>query len=62
MYMSYLLMKARHEEMLRTAAQHRLATPARRGHPTRRQRAITAPARRLAALRPRKLFTSHSPG
>jgi hypothetical protein len=57
MYMSYLLMKARHEEMLRTAAQHRLATQPPQAHPTRRQRAIAAPARRLAALRPRKLFS-----
>jgi hypothetical protein len=57
MYMSYLSMKARHEEMLRTAAQHRLAAPARQAHPARRPRAIAAPARRLAALRPRKLFS-----
>jgi hypothetical protein len=58
MYMSYLQMKARHEEMLRAAAQHRLATPARQTHTTRRHRAIAAPARRLGALRPRKLFSS----
>jgi hypothetical protein len=57
MYMSYLLMKARHEEMLRAAAQHRLATQPRQARPTRRPRAIAAPARRLAALRPRKLFS-----
>ena len=56
MYMSYLLMKARHEEMLRTAAQHPLATQPRQAHPSR-HRAIAAPARRLAALRPRKLFS-----
>jgi hypothetical protein len=56
MYMSYLSMKARHEEMLRTAAQHRLAAAARQAHPTR-PRAIATPARRLAALRPRRLFS-----
>jgi hypothetical protein len=55
--MSYLLMKARHEEMLRAAAQHHLAASARQTHPTRRPRAIAAPARRLAALRPRRLFS-----
>jgi hypothetical protein len=57
MYMSYLLMKARHDEMLRAAAQHRLAAQPRQTHITRRPRAIAAPARRLAAVRPRKLFS-----
>ena len=57
MYMSYLLMKARHDDMLRTAAQHRLATQAGQAPITRRHRAIAAPARRLAALRLRKLFS-----
>jgi len=56
MYMSYLLMKARHEEMLRAAAQHRLATQPRQAHTTR-PHAIAAPARRLAVLRLRKLFS-----
>ena len=57
MYMSYLLMKARHEEMLRAAAQHRLAAHAGQAPITRRRRAIAAPARRLAGLRLRKLFS-----
>jgi hypothetical protein len=57
MYMSYLLMKARHEDMLRAAAQHRLAAQPRQAHLTRRHRAIAAPARRRAGLRLRKLFT-----
>jgi hypothetical protein len=57
MYMSYLLMKGRHEEMLRVAAQHRLATHAGQAHVTRRPRAIAAPARHRVGLRLRKRFT-----
>jgi hypothetical protein len=57
MYMSYLLMKARHDDMLRTAAQHRLAGQAGQAHITRRPLSIAAPARRLASLRLRKLFS-----
>ena len=56
MYMSYLLMKARHEEMLRAAAQHRLAPmPASAHRPP--SPPIAAPGRRLAVLRLRKLFS-----
>jgi hypothetical protein len=54
MYLHHQLVKARHDEMLRAAAQHRLARQARI---TRRPRAMAAPARRLAALRLRKLFS-----
>jgi hypothetical protein len=57
MYTSYQLMKARHDDMLRAAAQHRLAAQARQARATRRPRAAAAPARRLAALRLRKLFS-----
>jgi hypothetical protein len=57
MYMSYLLTKARHEEMLRVAAQHRLATQARQAPITCRHRAIAAPAWSLVGLRLRKLFS-----
>jgi hypothetical protein len=57
MYITYQLMKARHDEMLRAAAQHRLTAQARQAHLTQRPRAMAASARRLAALRPRKLFS-----
>lgn len=57
MYLHHQLVKARHDDMLRAAAQHRLAAQARQAHITRRPRAMAAPARRLAALRLRKLFS-----
>jgi hypothetical protein len=57
MYVHDQLMKARHDEMLRVAAQQRLAAKARRAHTTRRYRLVTAPARRRAVLRLRQLFS-----
>jgi hypothetical protein len=57
MYLHYQLVKARHDDMLRAAAQHRLAAQARQARIIRRPRAMAAPARRLAALRLRKLFS-----
>ena len=57
MYIPYQIMKARHEDMLRAAAQHRLAAQARHAHNTRRPRALAAPARCRTALRLRKLFS-----
>jgi hypothetical protein len=57
MYVHDQLMKARHDEMLRVAAQQRLATQARRARTPRRYRLVTAPARRRAVLRLRQLFS-----
>jgi hypothetical protein len=57
MYIPYQLMKARRDDMLHAAAQHRLAAQARHAHNTRRLRTLAAPARRRAALRLRKLFS-----
>jgi hypothetical protein len=57
MYVHDQLMKARHDEMLRVAAQQRLAAQARRARTTRRYRLVTAPARRRAVLRLRQLFS-----
>jgi hypothetical protein len=57
MYVHNQLMKARHDEMLRVAAQHRLATLARRAQASRPHRPKAAPARRRAVLRLRQLFS-----
>ena len=43
MYIHDLLIKARHNDMLRAAAQYRLAADARRARTTPRHHAITAP-------------------
>jgi hypothetical protein len=56
MYIHYQLMKARQDEMLRTAARDRLAAQARRARPPRPRHPIAAPVRRLAAMRLRRLF------
>jgi hypothetical protein len=57
MYIHYQLMKARHQDLLRTAARDRLAAQARRARTPRPRHPITAPARRLAAIRLRQLFS-----
>jgi len=57
MYIQYQLMKARQDELLRTAARDRLAAQARRERPPRPHHPITAPARRMAAMRLRRLFS-----
>ena len=57
MYVHDQLMKARHDEMLRVAAQQRLAAQARRARTTRRYGLVTAPTRRRAVLRLRQLFS-----
>jgi len=56
-YQYHQLLKARHDDLLRDAAQHRLAAQARQARPRRRRRPAAGQARRLAGLRPRKLFT-----
>jgi hypothetical protein len=57
MYVHDQLMKARHDEMLRVAAQHRLAARARRAQTPRPHHTEAAPARRRAVLRLRQLFS-----
>jgi hypothetical protein len=51
------LTKAHQDELLRTAARHRQAGQARRARPPLPHHPITAPARRLAAIRLRRLFS-----
>jgi hypothetical protein len=55
MYPHEYLIKARHDDLTRAAAQSRLAAQARRARHPRRHAAITVPARRLARLRQRIL-------
>jgi hypothetical protein len=57
MSINYQLAKAHQDELLRTAARARLAAQARRAHPPRPHHPITARARRLAAIRLRRLFS-----
>jgi hypothetical protein len=57
MSIHYQLMKARQDELLRTAARDRLAAQARRARPSRPHHPIAAPARRQAAMRLRRLFS-----
>jgi hypothetical protein len=57
MYVHYQLMKARQDELLRTAARDRLAAQARRARPQRPHNPITVPTSRLAAMRLRRLFS-----
>src|SRR5215469_8416166 len=57
MYVHYPLAKAHQDELLRTAARDRLAAQARRARPPRPHHAIAVPARRLAAMRLRRLFS-----
>ena len=49
-----LLTKARQDDLMRTAAQFRVAAEIRRLRGPRRYRLITEPARRLAGIRPHK--------
>jgi hypothetical protein len=57
MYLHYQLMKARQDELLRTAARDRLAAQARRARPPRPHHPVAAPPWRLAAMRLRRLFS-----
>jgi hypothetical protein len=57
MSIHYQLMKARQDELLREAARDRLAAQARRARPPRPHQPITARARRLVAMRLRRLFS-----
>jgi hypothetical protein len=57
MYLHYQLAKARQDELLRTAARDRLAVQARRARRPRPHHPATASARRLAAMRLRRLFS-----
>ena len=57
MYTHYQLAKAHQDELQRTAARDRLATQGPAGTPPRPHHPIAAPARRLAALRLRRLFS-----
>ena len=56
MYVQYRLMKARQDELLRTAARDRLAAQGRGGRPPWPCHPVAAPLRRLAALRLRRLL------
>jgi len=56
MYIHYQLMKARQDELLRTAARDRLAAQARRARRPPPRRPVAAPPLRLAAMRLRRLF------
>ena len=51
MYAHYELMKARHDDLTRTAAQRRLVAEVRRSRAPRRPQLATAPARLLASER-----------
>jgi hypothetical protein len=57
MYLHYQLMKARQNELLRTAARDRLAAQARRARPPQPNHRTAALARRPAAMRLRRLFS-----
>jgi hypothetical protein len=57
MYLHYQLMKARQDELLRTAARDRLAAQARRARPPRPHHPVAAPPWRLAAMRLLRLFS-----
>jgi hypothetical protein len=56
MYVHYQLVKARQEELRQAAARHRLAAQAPRARAPRPRHPMAAPVRRLAAMRPRRLF------
>jgi hypothetical protein len=57
MSIHYQLAKARQDELLRTAARDRLAAQARRERRPRPHRPAATSARRLAAIRLRRLFS-----
>ena len=54
MYVHDYLVKARHDDLMRTCCAAGLPPQARRAHRLRRYRVIAAPTRRLALIRPRK--------
>ena len=54
MYAHDYLVKARHDDRIRAAAQARLAAQARRARRPQRHQLIAAPERRLARLRPHR--------
>jgi len=54
MYVHDYLVKARHDDLMRSAAQSRLAAQTRRAHRPQRHRVITAPIARLALIPLRK--------
>jgi hypothetical protein len=55
MYAHEYLVKARHDELMRAAAQYRLAGQVRRSRGPRPHHVMAAPVRRLARLRPHKV-------
>ena len=57
MYVHYQLAKARQDELLRTAARDRLAAQARQARPPRPHHPVSTRARRLVAMRLRRLFS-----
>ena len=57
MYIHDQLMKARHDDLLRAAACDRRVARARRASPPRGHHPVAAPARWLAAVRLRQLFS-----
>jgi hypothetical protein len=57
MSIHYQLMKARQDELLRTAARDRLTAQARRARPPQPHHPTAAPTRRRAAMRLRQLFS-----
>jgi hypothetical protein len=57
MYVHDQLMKARQNELLRTAARDRLAAQARRARSPRSHHPTAGPTRRLPVMRLRRLFS-----
>ena len=55
MYAHECLVRARHDDLLRAAAQYRLAAQVRRSRGPRPHQVIAAPGRRLARLRRHKV-------
>jgi hypothetical protein len=54
MYLNDYLVKDRHDELMRAAAQSRLAARTRRTHRPRPRHLVAAPAWSLVLIRPRK--------
>jgi hypothetical protein len=57
MYANQYLVKARHDDLMRAAAQARLAAQARRAHGPRRRHLVAAPILRFVFIRQRKATT-----
>ena len=57
MYANQYLIKARHDDLMRAAAQARLAAQARRARGPRRRHVIAAPILRFVFIRQRKATT-----